>query len=295
MKKILAMLAALTMSTLILAACGDTDSSGSESAASKGSDDAAPEEVVYENLGPLGNAYNNKVAAGKLQMEAKIDMTGDQPIVLEKNGDDIHMQMSFFGMNLNIYQVDGKAYQLIPAAEMYAVVPPDQISAYTDTDYAEGLDDSYTFVESYEEDGFTVEKYTVKEDLVISVAEGVSYEMDETAQESTAYLYFDADGNLKKQKVEGAMSTEVEFTKLEFEDVPVELPDISSWMEVTEDSELSPADEVRMNAGMMGITKDMIEAAGYTYESLAEMDEDAQSEALQKIAEDNGITIGFGF
>ena len=334
MKKILAMLAALAMSAAMLTACGDTDSSGdtkssadksaaesaeAPDAASEGAENKDNESKDNESkdnetkdsegddnmggddnggtaegkLGPLGQAYNDKISAGKIQMEAKVDMMGNQPVIVEKNGSDMHMQMSLFGMNLNIYQIGDKCYNLIPASKMYMSIPAEQAAMYTENDYADGIADGSVFVESYEEDGFTVEKYTVKQEMVVSLAEGVSMDMDESAQESTALYYFDADGNLKKIVTQGMMDTTVEFTKLAFEDVPVEMPDLSGWEEVTQDS-ITPVNQVKLTAGMIGITKEMIEDAGYTYESIAEMDEDKQNEVIQKIAEDNGITIGGG-
>ena len=331
MKKIIAMLAALTMSAAMFTACGDIDSSGdTKSSADKSAAESAEaadetestaeaaesadetestDDAVGEDdnkggddnegnksegeLGPLGKAYNDKVSAGNVQMEAKIDMMGDQPVIMEKNGDNIHMKMSLFGMNLDIYQVDGKCYNLIPASEMYIIIPEEQAAMYTENDYADGIADGSVFVESYEEDGFTVEKYTVKEEMVVSLAEGVSMDMEDTAQESTVLYYFDSDGNLKKIVTQGMMDTTVEFTKLAFEDVPVEMPDLSGWEEVTQDS-ITPVNQVKLTAGMMGITKEMIEAAGYTYEQIAEMDEDKQQEVIEKIAADNGITIGGG-
>lgn len=275
----------------------DSEGGSAESTADDGNGSEGGEGGESAGFGPLAKAYSDKIASGVFDIEATItnSFTGEMPFTMAVNGSDFHVIMSVFGMNMNIYSVGGETYTVIPATEMYIKGEAVDLSEMNLDAYA--LDDNYSYIETVEEDGFVIEKYSVKSDISFSGEDGVEVSTDEEASTGTADYYFDADGNLKKVISSSELSGDVtvEFTKLEFDNVTIELPDMEGWTEIADESDLGPVDEVKMRLGMMGITKQMVEDAGYTYEQLAELDDDALEEAIGKIAEDNGISLGLFF
>ncbi len=329
MKKILAMTLSLIMCGAMFVSCGDTDSSSkadkdssSSSAAESSSsaadaqskaddaensseesstadessaadtEDASSGEVnaAENNEGALGKAFTEKINTGVYDIEGVMtsEFTGETPVVMTYNNNDFHVIVSMLGTNIEMYGVDGKIYQVVPAAQMYSIMDDDDAAQLNISSY--GLDENYKFKGTSEKDGYTVESYDVF--AKVEAAEGVTVEQSDEPDGSADY-YFDSDGELKKIVTSLPLmgDTTIEFTKVSFDDVKIELPDMSSWQEFKQGDELSDADKIRMQLGVFGITKEMVEKAGSTYEDFAKLDEDAQRELVKKIAADNGISI----
>ncbi len=327
MKKISAMILSLVMCAAMLASCGSDDSSEEKSSkvakdstaasdveSTEGTEDESTAEDTGEskdeggdesaesqddggnaadsqddggNTAPSGEAGEftkallEKFNSGVYDIEGTVStsLTGESPVIIATDGNNnFHAVMSLFGMNVNMYILDGKAYNVIPAAEMYAVAEG-EIKSIEDLGINIGsfLPTEATFVETTEEDGMTVEKYKTGDE----------------GSETFTSLYFDADGNLKKAVSSGdSGESTLAIDKLEFDNVKIELPDMTGWDQFEDEGSLSEAEKLRMQLGMLGITKAMVEASGTTYEDLAALSEDDQQAAIKKLAEDNNIDLG---
>ena len=281
MKKFLAFTLSLVMSASFLTACGDEDSSSkkskdssstsssaaadsstADSADSKadsdaGSDDsstadASSDDASSDNgastgdVGPLTKAYTEKMAAGVFSMEMKANvMSMDTNITIKQNGENMFMALDLFGEQMEIYKVDGKAIVLLPSEKKYGEVPEDQLAQYTSSVNTYALADNAKYVGTTEEDGMTVETFKVP--LDIELGEGVTLEStEEGSNETETKYYYDADGNLKKIVTNAPMvgETTVEVVSLSFDNVTIELPDLSGYEKVEQTEEESSEESV---------------------------------------------------
>ncbi|MBO6140873.1 MAG: hypothetical protein J6O40_03675 [Ruminococcus sp.] len=264
MKKILAAALALVMSAAFMTACGDDDSSSSKAkkdtesssvAATEESSSAAEESSTADEssaadesstadessdapaeageAGPLTTAFNEKLKAGKYELEMTAEAMGmTSKSIVKMNGENVYVSLDLLGETIEVYIVDGKAIGIIPSQNAYVEADPNELgidlSTITDS-YT--LNDKATYVGSSEEDGLTVETYKVPLDM--ELGEGVTLESGADSDTELKYCY-DADGMLKKIVSNAAMVGEstVEVTKLSFDDVKIELPDTSSMTKV---------------------------------------------------------------
>ena len=318
MKKFSALLLALIMTCAAFTACGDSDSDSkkdtekkSEASSAAAADDEktdteskAEESKADESKaddskveeGGLAKAYTEKLNSGEFafDMTASSDMTGEIPCSMAAKNGNYHVTMAMMGMNMEIYVVDGKAYTLMPEAKLYEVsedIDLDEMGLDTFT-----LDEDHKYVETKEEDGMTVEVYTVPSvefDISGLETEEESSESDESSNDTVSY-YFDADGNLKKIVSVSSLAgtTTVTVNSLAFECDDIVLPDLTGWVESKEGEELDPEAEVRVALSMFGVTEEMVKDAGFTYAQLAEMEDEELMEALSEMGVDLSGLMG---
>ena len=318
MKKICAVLCSVIMAAAVMTACGDSSSasksdasaavSAAESTAESKAEESKAEESKAEESkaeeskaeeskaeestaeaegewGPLGKAYTEKLASGvyTLDMTVKTSLTGETPMLLEVNGNDRHMKLTTMGVEMETYLIDGKTYNILASLNAYTVSTDGDDTSETIQTY--GLTPDMKLADSGEQDGLKFEKY------VVSFGD----EADSSNDVTTTY-YFDADGNIKKISADAPIlgETEAVVNSVKFDDVKIELPDLSGMTEMNGDLEnsLSNEDRIKMTMSMLGITEDMVTKSGYTMEGLAAMDENAIGKTLVQIAKDNGLELG---
>ncbi|MGN0622898.1 MAG: hypothetical protein ACI4JA_02990 [Oscillospiraceae bacterium] len=313
MKKISALLLALIMTCAAFTACGDSDSdskkktekkSETSSAAAVDDESKADESKAEESKeddskveeGGLAKAYTEKLNSGEFAFDMTVssDMTGEIPCSMAAKNGNFHVTMAMMGMNIEIYIVDGKAYTLMPEAKLYEVsedIDLDEMGLDTFT-----LDEDYKYVETKEEDGMTVEVYTVPSegfDISGLESEEESSESDESSNDTVSY-YFDADGNLKKIVTVSSLAgtTTVTVNSLAFECDDIVLPDLSDWVESKEGEELDPETQMKVTLSMFGVTEEMVKDAGFTYAQLAELEDEELMEALSEMGVDLSGLMG---
>ncbi|MBR6044912.1 MAG: hypothetical protein IKP47_04675 [Ruminococcus sp.] len=296
MKKIT--LIAAAAAALLLASCSSGESSSAaETTASTttttsavteavSSDDTSEEPV--DTKGELAKAYTEKIKGGVFAYEADINVSnfGETPLSVKVNGDDIYVKKTTVSIDVEVYQTGGKAYNLMPAMKTYVVSDATTLDQQGVSDYA--LSSNATFVKSYKQDGFTVEEFEVP---VLSVDPDVSLAISLDAGSNTVKYCFDDSGELKKIITDagGLGDTVIVFKSLTFENVSIEMPDLTDWTEMKSGEQLDKVSTIKMGLARYGVTEEMVTAAGYTYEQLAEMEEQEVTDILVKIAEDNGL------
>ena len=257
--------------------------SKAESAASDSSSEAAKGD--RSGWGPLAKDYTERLEGGVYSVDMTVSsaMTGDISMLLEVNGKNAHMKTNYKvqGTDVEAYIIDGKTYSLLPAMNAYTVSENGSIEDQKINTYA--LADNAELLETGEEDGLKTETYKIP-----LGSENAAVEFFNTVK-----FYFDDNGNAKKIVAEAPVmgSTTVVINSLVFEDVTVELPDLSGMTRLEEGaaSEVDPKDALKMTMSMLGITEEMLTKSGYTVDQLAAMDSEEMITLLAKIAQENGI------
>ncbi|MBR1383199.1 MAG: hypothetical protein IJ555_05230 [Ruminococcus sp.] len=308
MKKITAILISVIMSAAVFSGCGNKISDSSAGSASDTSSDASAdvssetgetsseEETSIKELetnGDYTKAYSEKIKGGVYAMDGVITMPmfGETPMAVKVNGSDLYANITTLGVYVEVYQVDGKTYNLMPQVQSYMVTEAKTLQELGVSTY--DLPSGSSYLRSYEENGLIVEEFEIP---TVVVADDVSEDVQIDLGDNTSYVakyYFDNSGLLKKVVSETPMlgETVFEINSLTFDDVVIELPDLSEWTEMKEGEQLDKAASLKMGLAIYGITEEMITDAGYTYEQLAEMEEEEVTEILTKIAEDNGLSF----
>ena len=239
MKKITALLVSVLMACTVFAACGDTDSS-SKSEKSKSSSAAAEKKsaAVFDVNSDthLAQQYTDKLKEGNFSLAMTSDYTGDEPMVLELCGKDLHVKMSFLGISMNVYVKDGTAYMVDEETKEFAKEDAGDYTADQITSQTMGLDDSYTFVSSENADGFICETYEMS--MAWETGSDVVVEQDDDADKQTIKYYFDEKtGMLKKVETEAFGNTSTsEIVSLDFDITEIKLPDdFDSYTEISAD------------------------------------------------------------
>lgn len=303
MKKISAILLSLIMTCAVFTACGDSDSSSEKNESEKSvvsdsaddsenkntdsedtssekegdsskDDESKPEASAGE--GELAKAYTDKLNDEfKIDMTVSSDLTGELPCEFASKDGNFYVKTSMMGINTEVYVVDSKAYMLLTDMKAYQIQEDVDLEEMGVNAFA--LDDSSKYVETKEEDGMTVEVYTVEQDSV----------------EATVSYYFDEAQNIKKIVSESdlANSTSV-FNSIEYECDDIVLPDLTDWTEMKDGEELDPELQMKLSLSMFGVTEEMVAEAGYTYAQLAEMDDAQLEEALKKMGVDLSGLMG---
>ncbi len=254
--------------------------------------DESTADTSNANWGPLGKAYTESLANGvySLDMTVSTSIAGEMPVKMEVNGKNIHSVFTVMGSEVESYIIDGKAYNIMPAMKAYVVTDASEATNAMSGTSNYGLSVDQQLIDQGEEDGLKYEKYAVSYG-----AEGES--IDEENSTVTTY-YFDGDGNLKSLKSTAPVigETTVTINSVSFDDVKIELPDLTGYTEMDQDAMANgeaadPKAVLEMTMNMLGITEDMVKKAGYTVDQLAEMDSEEFAPILVQIAKDNGLEL----
>ncbi|MBR6102078.1 MAG: hypothetical protein IKP95_06610 [Ruminococcus sp.] len=301
MKKTAATALALIAAGMLLCSCGGKEISGAPvtsapettttpaETAPESSEEDSSEEIIETN-GEYAKEFTRKIESGVYALEGTVQtaMFGESPMSVKVSGEDLYVKMTTMGIDVEVCQIDGVAYNLMPQMKTYTVSKATTVEQQGVNTYA--LSESAKFIGNEMEDGLIVEKYEIpiivnKTDVSIDLGiDGGSYE---------CRYYFDTNKELKKVSGNLPATGETVFTVtgLSFEDIKIELPDLTDWTELKQGEKLDKVATIKMGLAAYGVTEEMVTAAGYTYEQLAEMDEAEVTEILTKIAEDNGLTF----
>ena len=302
MKKKTAAALSFLMAAAMLAGCGNkidnnsaetttttTAASVSETVTEPVSSDDTHEETV-DTKGEYTKAYTEKLKKGVYAMDATVttSMFGETPLSFKVNGEDLYVKMSTMGIDVEVYQKEGKSYNLMPQMKTYVVSKATTLEQQGVNNYA--LNDGAEYLGNESEEGLIVEKYKLP---ILTVSSDISLDISIDAGSYECKYYYTKSGDLKKIFVNSPSTgeTTVEINSLSFEDVTIELPDLTDWTEMTQGEKLDKVATIKMGLAVYGVTDEMVEKAGYTYEQLAEMDEQEVTEVLTKIAEDNGLNF----
>ena len=239
--------------------------------------------------GPLAKAYTEKLKGGvfSIDMVMKSSLTKSEvPAIFEVNGKDIHLKMTAMGMDIESYVIDGKTYSIMPSMNTYTVTEGTSADVSSISTY--GLTDNAVLTDSGEKDGMQFETYKASVTKSADADEAAAAELD-----TEMTYYFDADGVIKKITASAPAigDTELIFNAFSFDNVSIELPDLSGMTKLDNDAETEadPKSIVKMTMSILGITEDMLTADGYTVDQLAGMESEEMAKVLAEIAKKNGL------
>ncbi|MBR1422428.1 MAG: hypothetical protein IJ571_03140 [Ruminococcus sp.] len=240
MKKFTALLVSVLMACTVCVGCGDSDSSSKSEKSNSSSAAAVKKSAAVFDVNSdthLAQQYTDKIKEGNFSLAATSDYTGDEPMVLELCGDDLHVKMSFLGISMNVYVKDGTGYMIDEDSKEYATQDASDYTAEQVTSQSMGLDDSYTFVSSETADGFICETYEMS--MVWETGSDVVVETeDDDSNKQTIKYYFDENtGMLKKiETVAFGYTSTSEIVSLDFDISEIKLPDdFDSYTEISAD------------------------------------------------------------
>ena len=252
---------------------------------------SAPEESsvpVVETNGEYTKEYSEKIAQKAYSLDALTSSAHlpEKPMIVKVNGDDLYVKMSMGIVEVEVCQKDGKAYNLLPNLKSYSVSEATTLEKQGVTMYA--LPENARYVGNEMKDGLIVEVY---EFPGVAVKNETDVEIDLPISYYQVRYYYSADKQLKKISLNDPVKGETTVTvnSLTFEDVSIELPDLTGWTEMNDSQQLDKVSSIKLALAIYGVTEEMVTKAGYTYEQIAEMDEEQATDVLVKIAEDNGL------
>ena len=230
-------------------------------------------------------------------MTLSSDLTGEMPCVITSKGGNYYIEMTAMGLKAEVYIIDGKGYTIMPDADVYQVMDDVDLGDLGVNTF--GLNDSYQYVETKEEDGLTLEVYkavfTDDYDLGSENADdSTDSSKNEYTVETTVTYYFDSNGDLKKIVSNDDFSGETTATinSAEWTAEDITLPDLSGLTEMTDDSELSDEASMKIMLSMFGVTEDMLKEAGYTYDDLLALEDDELMGVLADLGVDLSSIVG---
>lgn len=107
----------------------------------------------------------------------------------------------------------------------------------------------------------------------------------------TYYFTFDkATGEIKRAvtKEDGAEEVVTEVLSMVWKADEIEMPDLTGWDDISDDADVSDATSMKFIFYRKGITPDMVEKAGYTFEQIAHMSTEESDALADKILAEQG-------
>ena len=259
MKKLSALLVSVLMVCSVFTACGDNDSSSAKDSASSSVSASKSDKggkVEYDDENTLAKQYTDKLAEGNFSLAMTNDMMGGEPIELALCGNDMHMKMNVFGISMNVYVKDGKAYLVDENEKVYATQDAGDYSVDQIKSQTMGISDNYKFVGRETADGLICETYEAS--VQWQTGEGVTVEEsseDDSDKQIYKYYFDENTGDLKKVDTEAfGMTSTSEIVSLEFGITEISMPDdFDSYTEISAE-EFSEKMSANVDTGALGDT-----------------------------------------
>jgi hypothetical protein len=225
------------------ATSSEADTSDTTATSSEKSDDTSESTATDTGAkGELTEAYTAQLADKKfsIDMTMESDYFGEVPLVIECYDSNMHINMSAYGSDTDMYLVDGMLYYLDGSTQSYETYDASDSGISIEDLGVDtfGLDDSYVFVGSEEtDDGYICESYNINFDWSEL---GIDSLTDSEAEEykSEAKYYFDKDTKELKKIVVVSMGIEetVTINSYTTDIKKIALPDLSDWSLVEEET-----------------------------------------------------------
>lgn len=238
MKKIFAMICALTLSCACFAGCADK-TSGDSSSTSSSTSSVAEESVSGEESAAEQSASDTTFARAytdmlenkdfKVTMVTSSDMMPDTTTMVEVSGSNYHMSIGENEDKIELFIIEGVMYMLSHADKTYIIdeTPDEKYLALDIHSYTMGVEDSYKFIGTETTaDGLICETYYAP-DLFTG-------EMPTSDEESdyTVYKYYFEQSGTTPVRIEMAaygLSQSTTFSEFEYDVPSLEVPDLTGW------------------------------------------------------------------
>lgn len=266
MKKFLAFASA----AVLAASLGGCSKSEAESS-------AAGSQASSEENKTLTEKMMENMKAGEYSIDITVsglESSGDTDCKITAHDGKTFTSLNYGGIYTEFYSIDDKTYLLMPDVNFYQI--SDESKPFADGLFSIGEGDSLSSAKT--ENGETTEIYT----SVDSTAESGS------TDEKFTFVYDEETGELKSITSETSSgTTEVTVNSINWSGADINLPDLTGWEDMSDSENLDHKSQLKLSLYYMGITEEDLDKAGYTYDDLADMDDDKLAEALS----DLGVNI----
>ena len=248
MKKIIAVIFALTMCCAGLSGCADKTSDEKESGAEKSASVSAADESAAESEAEtseaeeltMAQAYTKSIENANFRavMVTSSDFMDDSTTMVEVYGKDYHLSLGDGETQTELYVIDGVMYVLNHAEHNYIKdeTPDEQYVNIDTSSYTMGVDDTYIFVDSVTADGDLICETYNAPDLI----SGVMPTNDEDGDVTIYKYFFEKDGKtpVKIEMSAYGLEQTTTFKEFSFDIDKIVLPDLSDWTDDTESAGL---------------------------------------------------------
>lgn len=197
--------------------------------------------------------------------------TDDVESRIIRSGNNGFVQMTSDGIESEFYNVNGSSYLLLPEIKCFRRIA------------GQG-----TFGNAFVKLG--------EKDMLFDITETDTeitevYKPTYSNLKETYYFTFDkATGEIKRAvtKEDGAEEVVTEVLSMVWKADEVELPDLTGWDDISDDAAVSDVASMKFVFYRKGITPDMVEKAGYTFEQIAQMSTEESDELADTILNEQG-------
>ena len=190
-----------------------------------------------------------------------------------RSGKDGLVAMDSAEIYSEFYTVGGKKYMLLPVIKCYKKIGEE--SSFGNAFIKLGENDMLYNIEETENEITEI------------------YKPSESSLRETYYFTFDkSTGAIKKAVTEdnGVLSVITRIESLDWRTETVALPDLDDWFDFSDDVLVSDVTALKVSYYTRGITPEMVEKAGYTYEQISKFDPDKIEEVSRELLEKNSQT-----
>lgn len=185
-----------------------------------------------------------------------------------KSGSDGLVTMKRNKLYYEFYTINNETYMLLPDIECYK--RSEELGGFATSFLKLGKNDMLYDIE--ETDSEITEVYR-SSDASVKQTEYITF--DKTTKDMTRWV----------TEEEGALAVVTEVDGIEWRTVPLEMPDLSSWSNISDGVGIPTSTSIKVSFYTRGITPEMVRQAGYTYEELAALDSDKVEEISRQLLE----------
>lgn len=183
-----------------------------------------------------------------------------------RNGSDGIVTMKRSGVYSEFYTIAGESVMLLPDIRCYR-----------------NIDGQNTFGNAFIKLG--------KGDMLFDITENKGeitevYKPSDSSVKEVYYFTFDKETGALKRAVTESLGAETVTTNVEsivWSSEPVTMPDLTGWDNISDDADITDIAAIKVSFYTRGITPEMVEKEGYTYEQLAQMEPEETDEISRKI------------
>lgn len=265
--------------SLVLCSCSNDDSSSGStssneaeqaSASASASDDTA---ASSDNSDTLARQLSDNLDLGEYAIDMVISGDGydsAMPCKMTAKDGSGFVSMTVSGVYTEFYTVDGVTYMLMPDIACYEITGDE--GSFSGNAFVKVSDDD-VLTDTYTEDGRITEVFS---------------SLDSDGSTETYTFVFDEEEltliSLTAETADGTTLTEINSISLS--GVDIELPDLSGWQNVSDTDSVDDVTYMKLTLYYMGITEEMVEEAGYTFDEIAAMDESELNDLLSEMGVD---------
>jgi hypothetical protein len=240
--------------------------------AASGCSSTANKSTKNQDTKTLAEELSDNLDSGMYSLDMTIsgtDYTTEMPCKICEADGDGYVYMEISGIPTEFYTVDSQTYMLFSDIKCYQIT--EDSGSFGNVLFKIGEGDTLTSTDTA--DGKTTEVYTSTS--------------DSSDEKSTYPFVFDEEtGTLESFKsVSGDTTTEISVSSVSWDNVKIEMPDLSDWADISDTDSLDETTQNKFALYCMGVTEDIMQEKGYSYDDFDKLTDDD----IQALIDDMGL------